>query len=176
MFDPTIYENLKVVIEGAIYELDLNGSLSVIDRIDNINLAKMNRKFGLTFMKKEGSVKAHLSLNADTNTLASEILEKDTASLGCQLEITFYVKVGQPKTDCESILFLINKHWRKYRPTVTQQLSYIYGEDEGEFLNAINIVLNDPINESHIDEIKDILAAVIDTLTSLENDFNPKRK
>ena len=32
MFDPTIYENLKVVFEGAVYDLDLDGHLTVGDR------------------------------------------------------------------------------------------------------------------------------------------------
>ncbi|MFC7395303.1 hypothetical protein [Scopulibacillus cellulosilyticus] len=171
MFDPTIYENLKVVIEGAVYELDLNGNLSVIDRVDNIDLAKMSRDFSLTFTKRDGTVSAKLTLSANTQTLSAEILDADTANLGCQLKITFYVNVQHPETDCEAILFLINKHWRKYRPSVTQHLSYIYGEYNGEFQDAINISLNESINESHISEVKEFLASIIDTLTSLEHDF-----
>lgn len=34
MFDPTAFDNMKVVIEGAIYDLDLDGEISIIDRND----------------------------------------------------------------------------------------------------------------------------------------------
>jgi hypothetical protein len=32
MFDPTAYDNKKVVTEGAAYDLDLEGQIRVVDR------------------------------------------------------------------------------------------------------------------------------------------------
>ena len=29
MFDPTIYDNIKVVLEGAVYDLDLEGKIII---------------------------------------------------------------------------------------------------------------------------------------------------
>ncbi|UTW70295.1 hypothetical protein KHA80_06930 [Anaerobacillus sp. HL2] len=41
MFDPTIYENLKVVIEGEVYDHDMNGRILII-QIDIVDLATMS--------------------------------------------------------------------------------------------------------------------------------------
>ena len=49
MFDPTAFENIKVVLEGAVYDLDLNGEIIIIDRNDLINTAKLSRKYELSF-------------------------------------------------------------------------------------------------------------------------------
>ncbi|MDF0725751.1 hypothetical protein PY093_03360 [Cytobacillus sp. S13-E01] len=39
MFDPTIFDNLKVVIEGEVYDLDLTGDFLVTNRSDSIDIA-----------------------------------------------------------------------------------------------------------------------------------------
>ncbi len=35
MFDPTAFDNLKVIVEGAVYDFDLHGDILVTDRKDN---------------------------------------------------------------------------------------------------------------------------------------------
>jgi hypothetical protein len=47
MFDPTVFDNLKVIIEGAIYDLDLDGELQVVNRRDLVDLANMSRQFSM---------------------------------------------------------------------------------------------------------------------------------
>jgi len=49
MFDPTAYENIKVVLEGLIYDFDLQGEIVVIERNDLVNLADFSRTFNLSF-------------------------------------------------------------------------------------------------------------------------------
>ncbi|UOK56770.1 hypothetical protein MGI18_18515 [Bacillus sp. OVS6] len=54
MFDPTAFDNLKVVLEGAIYDADLGGFITVIGRKDLVDLAAMSRCYQNTFqLKKE---------------------------------------------------------------------------------------------------------------------------
>ena len=52
LFDPTAYENLKVVFEGIVYDYDLNEEITIIERNDYINLADMSRTYNLSFMNK----------------------------------------------------------------------------------------------------------------------------
>lgn len=52
MFDPTAFENLKIVIEGAVYDRDFSGEILVTDRNDIINLAKLERRFEISFVDK----------------------------------------------------------------------------------------------------------------------------
>ncbi|NUJ69854.1 hypothetical protein HUS64_21435, partial [Pseudoalteromonas sp. 2102] len=50
MFDPTIFDNLKTVVEGAVYDLDVTDELvTVVDRSDIIDLAKFTRAYALSF-------------------------------------------------------------------------------------------------------------------------------
>ncbi|WP_062356571.1 hypothetical protein [Bacillus kwashiorkori] len=49
MFDPTAYENLKVVLEGNVYDFDLEGKIVVIERNDIVNLADLSRSFTITY-------------------------------------------------------------------------------------------------------------------------------
>ena len=49
LFDPTAFENIKVVIEGEIYDRDLSGEIFVTDRNDWFNSAKLSRKYEISF-------------------------------------------------------------------------------------------------------------------------------
>lgn len=91
LFDPTIYENMKVVIQGAVYDLDLRGAIRVTDRHDEVDLAVMSRTFCLRFMDARSShAFAEMVLKADMRDFAAEILElHDNGDPGCRLEIRF---------------------------------------------------------------------------------------
>ncbi len=89
MFDPTAFDNMKVVIEGAIYDLDLDGEINIIDRNDLINLAKMSRSFDVSFKlpgNKTRQVIAKIILKSNLENLAAELLpgslsDKDSGSM-----------------------------------------------------------------------------------------------
>lgn len=48
MFDPTAFENMKTVFEGAAYDLDLSGEAAIIGRNDIVDLAGMSRDYRIT--------------------------------------------------------------------------------------------------------------------------------
>ncbi|MBS4172898.1 hypothetical protein [Bacillus sp. FJAT-49736] len=91
MFDPTAYENMKVVIEGAAYDLDIDGNIKVVDRKDIIDLARMNRWFEITYRSVSSSkVMATFTLEANLNQLASELLHQVNGNqAGADVHITF---------------------------------------------------------------------------------------
>ncbi|WJH34045.1 hypothetical protein N6H14_29460 [Paenibacillus sp. CC-CFT747] len=90
MFDPTIYENLKVVAEGAVYDLDLKGELLILGRSDRVELASMSRAYAIRFrLPDKPEASAEFRLEADTYDLSAEILEKREAVPGCRLELFF---------------------------------------------------------------------------------------
>ena len=49
MFDPTAFENMKVVMEGIFYDKDLSGEIIILDRNDIMNIAKLSRTYDLSF-------------------------------------------------------------------------------------------------------------------------------
>ncbi|RSD26576.1 hypothetical protein [Mesobacillus subterraneus] len=94
MFDPTAFENIKVVIEGDIYDRDLSGEILVIDRDDWINTAKLSRKYEISFTVKgfvPEKLSAGLVLEAGLENLSAELLGTESANqlAGCKVEIFF---------------------------------------------------------------------------------------
>lgn len=107
MFDPTIYDNLKVVLEGSVYDLDLRGQIQVIGRNDRIELATMSRYYALRFIiPTHPQLIAEIRLWADTMDLAGEILElnsQDVKPYGCQLQPVFIYNVYRDNAELECI-------------------------------------------------------------------------
>jgi hypothetical protein len=91
MFDPTAFDNLKVVLEGAVYDLDLSGEITILDRRDLFDFAHYERTYVIQFSlphQAESSVTLHLK--ADTGHFLAErkgIAEKNWA--GAEIEFTY---------------------------------------------------------------------------------------
>ena len=79
MFDPTAFDNLKVVLEGAIYDLDLSGDIRVLERKDLVDLATMSRRYEIKFALRNhtlSSLYTKMTLEATMEQLAAELMEK----------------------------------------------------------------------------------------------------
>lgn len=169
MFDPTIFDNLKVVIEGEVYDLDLEGKAQVIDRSDLIDLAKMSREYSITFREEFENTEATVFLNINADHLSSEILEKSSAEdLGCDLTLQFYLPISQVDKDCDSIKFIIARNWRKYHARVEQEVSFIYG-DHIDYHDCITLTFPESINEEQTDLIPSLIQEVYQTIHSLNS-------
>lgn len=79
VFDPTAFENMKVVAEGAVYDLDFEGKAIVTGRQDLINLAEMSRIFAITFESRTAAggrkISGTVKMEAGLDNLASELLK-----------------------------------------------------------------------------------------------------
>ena len=91
MFDPTIYDNLKVVFEGALYDLDEERRVRVTGREDLVDLAGMSRTFRMQVRRPEGCCTATLELQSGILDFAGELRRIRLADElpGCALTITF---------------------------------------------------------------------------------------
>ena len=78
MFDPTAFENMKVVMEGIFYDKDLSGEIIIVDRNDFINTAKLSRSYDLSFqlpLAKKEKVTCKFTLSAELENLTAELLQ-----------------------------------------------------------------------------------------------------
>lgn len=76
MFDPTAFENMRTVMEGLIYDKDLDGDIIVLDRNDVFNSSKLSRNYTITFrLKNQQNAKLMFELSADLQNLSAELLE-----------------------------------------------------------------------------------------------------
>lgn len=190
MLDPTIYENIKVVIEGAIYDLDLEGSLFVTRRSDQIDLSSMSRSYVIQFKLRCGDkstdcndnealndplseVFAELRLHAGLKDLASEILElKRGEQPGCQLEVVFITNVTDVQKQCQFIQKALNEVWGT-DVKITQSISYTYmdaSQEQQELIPCrveVTIDFNRKINEDQVEDIESLMAHVMRSLEKL---------
>ncbi|KHF29150.1 hypothetical protein LR68_02142 [Anoxybacillus sp. BCO1] len=91
MFDPTIFDNLKTVVEGAVYDLDTNDELiAIIDRSDIVDLAKFTRAYALSFQLRHAhQLTCTISLEMTLQHIANELLHEDVTNAGCTVTVSF---------------------------------------------------------------------------------------
>lgn len=175
MFDPTVYDNLKVVIEGSVYDLDLSGTIEISDRSDIIDLAKLARAYTVGFRKKESDIEGLLILATDADSWAGEVLEDGYGPYPCELVVQFFMKIKEIEHDCSGIRFRLNQIWRELKPRIDQQLSFTYGQED-RISNQISITFPEPVDESFIADIPLVLSKIMETLNSLNRFSNQSKK
>ncbi|CAM4182067.1 hypothetical protein BAMA_20030 [Bacillus manliponensis] len=170
MFDPTAFENLKVIVEGAIYDLDLHGDILVTDRKDMVDLASLGRIYNISFQLTEQNplVEATFSLAVDAKNLSGEILEVPQFVPGCEMKLFFTFLLKHPEKDCQHIEPLLQSIWGTKR-MITQQISYEYNEGALSYHNKVSISFQKAITEDHVDDLLAVISHVIETMRNLQH-------
>ncbi|HHY73487.1 MAG TPA: hypothetical protein GX497_09730 [Bacillus bacterium] len=170
MFDPTIFDNLKVVAEGAVYDLDLQGEIVIMNRTDQIDLATLSRYYAITFRainQAEDSVHGELRIYAGVDDLAAEILEKADESIGCYIEVVFSTSIDQLEEDCEAIWHVLLEIWGN-RPTVTQKVSFDYVPGQAaRLVDTIILKFARKIGEAQADDLPVIVDYMVQSIDRL---------
>ena len=166
MFDPTIFDNLKVVTEGLIYDMDLSGKIRIIERTDQVELAHMSRSYGIIFeLADHPGPHAEIQIYAALADLASELLMVEGDSAGCALHIYFTLDIEEPEETCRRIQNALEQIWQER--IIEQQISYPYTNGKTIFQDRIHIRFDRKISEQHIDDIPDLLEHVTRSLLIL---------
>jgi hypothetical protein len=183
MFDPTVYENLKVVLEGSVYDLDLAGSIQITARQDLVDLAIMSRTYRLVYQLRndpgEGEpgsrtdqqpfIEAEIVLSTAISDLAGEILELDSANPGCSIDISFHMPLAaeaDPTIICPAVESVLRKVWGE-RFQVRQTLSQEYGVEPANRTNRISLDFSRRFGEEVVEDIPNILDHTVLTLSEL---------
>lgn len=174
MFDPTIFDNLKVVAEGAVYDLDLQGEILVTNRVDQVDLASLSRKFSITFREagqEENSVHGELRIYAGAHDLSAEILGNDIQTIGCYIEVVFFVNIQHVEEDCELIRLTLLDIWGN-PPTITQKVSFAYTpEQPKEWMDTIILKFERKIGEAQVDDLPVIVDYMVESIDRLNGLF-----
>lgn len=170
MFDPTIFDNLKVVAEGAVYDLDLQGEILITNRIDEIDLAKLSRYYAIMFRKAnkgEQSVHGELRIYASVHDLSAEIMEKDDSSLGCFIEVVFVMNIQHPDKSCEAINLALLDVWGS-RPSISQTISFDYNPNHSiEWRDTVILKFERKIGEAQVDDLSVIVNYMLESIDRL---------
>lgn len=175
MFDPTIYENLKVVVEGELYDRDSGGEITIINREDIVNLATMSRSYLVTFTLKNSqqSFTATLKISATANDLYHEILAENQQT-GCKLMLFLEGPIKDIDKTPALIEDLLAGKWDN-RPTIEQQINFEWKKNElTKYFLKIKLTFNRKINEDHISDLSEIITLLTESLEVVENiEINP---
>lgn len=182
LFDPVIFENLKVALENQLYDLDnLDNRIAIIDRKDTLDMAVMSRTWSLAFtfaqLVSDPSFKAEIVLSSSIQDLADEILQRKGATPACSLLLRFTCQIEQPTVACPQIEQIIASIWqRELQPK--QLLTASFGSetraalDSGQWIplyyeNVIELPFNRRINEEQMEDLEELIEHVIMTLDAL---------
>lgn len=169
MYDPTIFENLKVAFENHLYDLDnLDEKITIINRVDRIDLAILARDFAIQFkLVNQPDVTAEIVLQASVKELAGEILEVHGGNLGSTLSVRFTKTVQNVTIQCPQIEQALNAIWET-DIQLKQTLSFVHGQQASSYLNSIDLIFKSKINEEHMADIADLLDHVLESLDVLK--------
>ncbi|TXR70873.1 hypothetical protein DN408_30040 [Bacillus sp. AR13-1] len=171
MFDPTAFENLKVIVEGAVYDFDLHGDILVTDRKDVMDLASLSRMYSISFQLTETfktMVEATFSLSVDAKNLSGEILEVPQFIPGCEMKLEFSFEMEQPEIGCEEIETLLHSIWGKER-MITQKISYEYNKRAISYHNKVEVLFQKSITEDHVDDLIAVISHMIETVRTIQH-------
>ncbi|WP_126425332.1 hypothetical protein [Brevibacillus marinus] len=127
MFDPIIFDNIKVVLEGAVYDRDLEGRIVVTERADLVDLAAFNRLYRISFCLAEErqrpeAVRAQIELGTSLRDIAAEQLAQPLSEpIGCTIFVHFLLQLADPKRGTRRIAAVLDEVWGD-RPHITQYI------------------------------------------------------
>ena len=171
MFDPTVYDNLKVVLEGAMYDLDLNDSVQITGRTDRLELSAMSRSFGMEAIRKYGGAAVgRILLTASLADLAAELMPESGKQPGCGLELTFVFRIRDIEPDCAIAAELIADIWGE-GVTVSQNVRTEYGKQPLQLENHLTVQFTRKLSERQIEDIPELLDHFLLSMKRLDQQF-----
>lgn len=169
MFDPTAFDNMKVVIEGALYDLDIIGEINITDRNDLINIAKMSRKFDVTFQLPHSAVTAKIEMTSNLVNLAAELLPAflSEQKAGCYLSLQFGIEHEDMEIDFQAVETILQNVWGSTRK-ITQLVQFHPLETiDRKHTHIIKVEFDRMIREDQIDDLVEMTEFIMTTLKQL---------
>ncbi|MFD0051930.1 hypothetical protein ACFVHQ_22040 [Actinomycetes bacterium NPDC127524] len=176
MFDPTAYENMKVVIEGAFYDRDLEGEIAVTGRQDIMNLADLSRKFSIELELKEHmqirTLKGGMVIEASLENLGSELLHPilNESQAGCSVRIFISFPYHLMQQEVSGLMALLSDIWGKDR-LIEITSSMVTGShfESHEFLTNASISFGRLVGEDQLDDLVDMIDYLISSLEKIHS-------
>ncbi|CEG27572.1 hypothetical protein [Bacillus sp. B-jedd] len=169
MFDPTAFDNMKVIIEGAFYDLDEAGKLMIMDRKDIMDLATLSRQFSISFYLPEcPGIEAELRLMASLENLASELLQGSTPDVkpGCELILFFRAVHRDSFAIYEGIQEYTESKWGPER-NILQTACWNPLTGHETVMNEIAVDFNRIVTEAQLEELKEIPDYMVESMIGL---------
>ncbi|RFU69693.1 hypothetical protein D0469_08970 [Peribacillus saganii] len=183
MTDPTAFENMKIVLEGAVYDLDFAGTVTVKNRSEMINLASLSRQYELEMVLKEkenlNQISAAIRLKAALKNLTAELLPGISASTGdfagCHAEIKFNLNLAIQETDAAELLGMLEELWGKDRRIVCTSRKIQDNHGLASESTEIHVFFDRLLTEEQINDLQPMASCCVHSLEALEHWANEER-
>lgn len=169
MFDPTAFDNMKVVLEGALYDLDLKGDIVIADRNDIINTAKWSRLFEAGFtLPDNNSIMAKFVLKAELENLAAELLPGflSEQKSGCFIRLSFLL-LNEKITDYQKVEKAVSDIWGSNR-SINHAVTFDPLHNSSKKKYEITVDFERIISEDQMDDLIEMVDFMIMTLKRLQ--------
>ncbi|NMH70431.1 hypothetical protein HF072_16745 [Bacillus sp. RO3] len=161
MFDPTAFDNLKVVFEGAVYDLDLTGDIHILDRKDLFDFAHYERCYQIHYsLPYKESISIEFHLKADMGHFLAErklMTEKNTAGADVLIIYKGDVRVIQNQKSLENA-WGEDKQW-EWKEVISSKNPPSY---EGI------LTFNRVITEEMVDDVLQMITFSVETLQQFD--------
>jgi hypothetical protein len=162
---PTVYDNIKTVIEGTHYDLENDKLINLIDRNDFVNLAKLTRRFELVYSSVvSDNILTKLILSFNTTNWTNEIINS-SENEGCSLQIKYYLHdLESLKLTEDNINLLLSKYFWNYRLSIDKIVRF---DETFEIFYKITVSFKMKFSESDYDRIIEICTQTYKLLNKL---------
>ena len=181
MFHPLVFDNIRVVLEGAVYDRDFEGAITITGRSDVMDMASFHRMFQIEFTlvdrdKIEQAVIAEMQLRTGLADIAAEQLEQPLIEhVGCTICIHFHLPMMNHEDvpqKIRSITTILDDIWGS-RPYITQTLKAKVEENRIEWppkhlRNQVTLDFHRKIDEGNIDDLRFLIDHTVQSLTQLQ--------
>ncbi|WP_019533785.1 hypothetical protein [Paenibacillus ginsengihumi] len=175
MFDPTIFDNLKVVLEGSCYDLDREGEAVVTGREDVLDLASLGRTFVMRLALPGGRCEAEWSLQSGLADFAMELAglrrAADRPGAVLRLRLTMPPAWARQADQADAILRRVwgeeSELRHEYRLAFDPQAGASLDEAAGSAY-AVDVRFGGKIDESELEALDGMLRKSVLCLSQLE--------
>jgi hypothetical protein len=172
MYDPTIFDNLKVVVEGAIYDLERDNRIRIRDRQDVIDLAKMGRTFCMSFqLPNHEDLYIEVELSSELVDFAAELATirlLDRGLPGCQITIRYrFGNWTGNTTELADMFHMLQTSWSTEETDIRQTVETSYHATEASSNLTTTIRFLRKIDERNMGELESMLLYTLETAERL---------
>ncbi|MFP9126606.1 hypothetical protein [Niallia sp. BSM11] len=170
MFDPTAYDNLKTVVEGQLYDRDLEGTIDILNRKDILDTSTMSREFHLVFaLRGQQNAQITLSMYASLKNLAAELLELEEKMhlIGAEIRLTIHVRHKNNQETVWMLQDLLQRVWGAEH-VIKQEIRVDPFRSDNIVNNHISIDFSRLVTEGDMDDLVSMTDYMLATLAGLQ--------
>lgn len=174
-FDPTAYENFKIIIEGSLYDADFTGDIKITNRSELIDLAILSRSFDMQFkLPKYDGLIGGIQIRASLKNLADEILFHNDSLAAAHIDVYFqYEEKDESKEGMVHSLAASLQHiWGNDREILTSITKHYHNNAYSHHANKLIVSFNRLVSEEQADDLYELVEFAIRSLVMLSEEKN----